>query len=260
MIDILLNKHFIDQMIKRMEMKRFIQDYFKGEVFSDIDIERTPLGLRIIINTSKPGRIIGMGGRKINELSEKLKERFKIENPQLDVKGIRNPNLDAKIVAKQIVLALESGNNFKKIGNLFMKKIMDEGALGVQIIISGKLGGSKGRTEKFSTGYLKYCGDTAERLIEFGFDEALVKLGKIGIQVRIMKYFMDTFGNILSKKDIIERGAHIKEAVVAEEVADEEIPEIVEEGSPVEEAPPEKNGNKEEEAEVKDDKLPNKNG
>ncbi|NOX71806.1 MAG: 30S ribosomal protein S3 [Candidatus Micrarchaeota archaeon] len=194
-------------------MERFIEDYFKGEVFSKINIERTPLGLRIVINTSRPGRIIGSGGRKINELADRLKERFKIENPQVDVKSIKNPDVDATIVAKQIALALESGNNYKKIGNLFVKKIMDAGALGVEIIISGKMGGSKGRTEKFSTGYLKYCGDTAERLVDTGFSEALVKLGKIGIQVRIMRYFMDTFGNILTKKDLLERGLNPEEKV-----------------------------------------------
>lgn len=202
MICILLNKHFVNQAIKGLEMENFIEKYFKGEIFSDIEIERTPMGLRIIINTSRPGRIIGAGGRKINELSNILKNRFKIENPQVDVKSIKNPDLDATIVAKQIALSLETGNNYKKMGNLFMKKIMDSGALGVQIKIAGKMGGSKGRMAKFSRGYIKYCGDTAQKLVDYGFAEAETRPGKIGIQVKIMKYFMDTFGNVMTKKDI----------------------------------------------------------
>ena len=215
-------------MINKMEMEQFIEDYFKGEIFSKIEIERTPLGIRIIIHTSRPGRIIGAGGRKINELAERFKEKFKIENPQIDVKSIKNPDMDAMIVARQIALAIESGNNFKKIGNLFVKRVMDAGALGVEIMISGKIGGSKGRREKFSAGYLKHCGDTSKRLVDRGYAEALVKLGKIGIQVKIMKYLMDTFGNILSKKDIMERGIVIQKEKIEEE--DEEVVEEILEG------------------------------
>lgn len=202
MIGILLNKHFVDQAISGLDMRNYIEEYFKGEIFSDIKIERTPLGLRIVISTSRPGRIIGPGGRKINELSDRIKDKFKIKNPQVDVKSIKNPDMDASIVARQIALALESGNNHKKIGNLFLKRIMDAGALGVEIIIAGKLGGSKGLRGKFSRGYIKHCGDTSKKLVDFGFAEALSRPGKIGIQVKIMKYFMDTFGNVMTKADI----------------------------------------------------------
>ncbi len=227
MIGILLNRHFVKQSIAGLEMEKFIEKYLEGEIFSDIDIERTPLGLRIIISTSRPGRIIGAGGRKINGLAEDIKKRFSIENPQVDVKTIKNPDLDARLVAKQIVLALETGNKHKKIGNLFVKRIMDAGALGVQIVIGGKLGGSKGRTEKFARGYIKYCGDSAEKLVDYGFAEALTRPGKIGVQVKIMKYFMDTFGNIMTKKELTEKGRVPieKENEEAEEITEKDFDE-----------------------------------
>ncbi len=227
MIDILLNRHFVNQSINGLDMQKFIEEYLKGEIFSNIELERTPLGLRIIISTSKPGRIIGAGGRKINGLADEIKRRFNIENPQVDVKTIKNPDMDAQLVAKQIALALEGGDKHKKIGNLFMKRIMDSGALGVQIVIGGKLGGSKGRTEKFSRGYIKYCGDTAKTLVDHGFAEALTRPGKIGIQVKIMKYFMDTFGNIMTKKDIVDAKAALVQAAL--EVKKSDYDEVIEE-------------------------------
>ncbi|MBN2101422.1 MAG: 30S ribosomal protein S3 [Candidatus Aenigmarchaeota archaeon] len=223
MIDILLNRHFVNQSINGLKMQEFIEEYLKGEIFSDIELERTPLGLRIIISTSRPGRIIGAGGRKINGLADEIKRRFNVENPQVDVKTIKNPDMDARLVAKQIAFALETGNKHKKVGNLFMKRVMDAGALGVQIVIGGKLGGSKGRTDKFARGYIKYCGDTAKTLVDHGFAEALTRPGKIGVQVKIMKYFMDTFGNIMTKKDIMDaKAAAIQEVIEAKKETDYE--------------------------------------
>ena len=68
-----------------------------------------------------------------------------------------------------------------------LKRIMDAGAIGTEIVIAGKLGGSKGRTGKFTEGYLKHCGQPAKDLVDYGFDEANTRPGKIGVQVRIMK-------------------------------------------------------------------------
>jgi len=182
-----MKKFFVDYSIKKIKIEDFIKEYFPEESYSKIELERTPLGVKIVIYTDKPGRIIGSGGRKINEMTDRLKEEFKLENPQVDVKSIEHPDLDAKIIAKKITSALERGYNYKKIGNIMMKKIMDAGAVGVEIVIAGKLGGSKGRTGKFIRGYLKHCGQPAKELVDYGFEEAETKPGKIGVKVKIMK-------------------------------------------------------------------------
>lgn len=182
----LMKNFFVDYSIRKTKIEEFIRKYFPDESYSKIELERTPLGVKVVIHTDKPGRIIGAGGRKINEMTDKLKEKFKLENPQVDVKSIHKPDLDSKIVAKKITTALEKGYNYKKIGNIMLKRVMDSGAVGVEIIISGKLGGSKGRTGKFTEGYLKHCGQPAKELVDYGFDEANTRPGKIGVQVRIM--------------------------------------------------------------------------
>ncbi len=183
----LMKKFFVDYAVRKTKIEAFIKAYLPDESYSKIDLERTPLGVKIIIHTDRPGRIIGSGGRKINEMTDKLKEVFKLENPQVDVKSIERPDLDAKIIAKKITAALEKGYNYKKIGNIMMKKVMDAGAVGVEIVIAGKLGGSKGRTGKFIRGYMKHCGQPAKELVDYGFEEAETKPGKIGVKVKIMK-------------------------------------------------------------------------
>ena len=183
----LMKKFFVDFSVRKLKIEDFIKKYLPDESYSKISLERTPLGIKIIIFTDKPGRIIGAGGRKINEMTDRLKIEFKLENPQIDVKSIEKPDLDAKIIAKRITLALEKGYNYKKIGNIMMKRVMDAGAVGTEIIIAGKLGGSKGRTGKFLAGYLKHCGQPAKELVDYGFEEAETKPGKIGVKVKIMK-------------------------------------------------------------------------
>jgi small subunit ribosomal protein S3 len=203
-----VNSYFIKQSIREVSIDEFIRQNFPSTDYSDIELQRTPLGIKIIIYTHKPGRVIGRGGSKINKMGDLLKSKFELDNPQLDVKSVPNPDLDAKIVAKQIKLSLERGYNYKKIGNLSLKRIIDAGAVGAEIVISGKLGGSKGRVGKFSAGYLKHCGNTADELVDYGFEEANTRPGKIGIKVSIMKEIRDITG---AAKDLIQAHAKSKE-------------------------------------------------
>jgi len=195
----MLNEYFVKQGIKEVEIEEFIRKQFPLGDYSKTELQRTPLGIKIVIYTNKPGRIIGRGGKNINDMTEALKARFNLENPQLDVKTINNPNTDAKIVAKQIASALERGYKYKKIGNLTVKRVMQSGAIGVQITISGKLGGGKGLTSKFTEGYVKYAGHPVDELVDEGFEEAQTRPGKIGIRVRILREFIDITGEKLNR-------------------------------------------------------------
>ncbi len=242
----MLKEYFIKQGIKEAQIEEFIRRKFPLGDYSRIELQRTPLGIKIIIYTNKPGRIIGKSGKNINEMTEAVKQRFDLDNPQLDVKVIKNPNLDPRIVAKQITSALEKGYNYKKIGNLTIKRIMGSGAIGAEIIISGKLGGGKGITGKFQEGYLKHCGEPAKTLVDYGFEEAQTRPGKIGVKVKIMKEFQDITGQIRDKVqhriDVVpeEPGeAPKEEKAAAEKKSKKEEPEKKED-RPSKEAPKEK--------------------
>lgn len=182
----ILKEFFIKQGLKEAQIEDFIRKKFPSGDYSRMELQRTPLGIKIIIYTNKPGRVIGKAGATINEMTEAIKNKFKIENPQLDVKAIKKPDLDAKIVAKQIASAIERGYNYKKIGNLTLKRVMDAGAVGVQIIIAGKISGGKAMTSKFEEGYIKQAGEPVKELVDVGFETAQTPPGTIGITVKIM--------------------------------------------------------------------------
>ncbi|MBI4167390.1 MAG: 30S ribosomal protein S3 [Candidatus Aenigmarchaeota archaeon] len=177
---------FIKEGIRSVFIEEYLKSQFQRADYSHIEVSKTPLGTRIIIFANRPGIVIGRGGEKIKAITEYLREHFKLDNPQLDVKEVRDPDLDAQIISRQIASSLERGLNYKRVANMTIKRVMDSGAVGIQIRISGKLGGEKSRTDKFMQGYLQHSGETADRLVSKGKAEALLKPGKVGIQVKIM--------------------------------------------------------------------------
>lgn len=181
-----LEKRFIKEAIRNKDVEEFLSSEFDRAGYSHSEIQRTPLSIRITVFAHKPGLIIGKGGKNIDSISQILKEKFGFENPQLDVQEIRNPDMDPSIISKWIASAIERGLNYKRVVNLAMERVMGSGAVGVAIRMSGKIGGDMSRTEKFSNGYLKYSGNPVETDVKKAYAQANVKLGVIGIQVRIM--------------------------------------------------------------------------
>jgi small subunit ribosomal protein S3 len=181
-----IKRKIIKSTLDKVELERFLKKAFESSGYSHSDIRRTPMGMRITIYADRPGLVIGMGGKKIKEITEKLEKDFGLENPHLDVQEIKVPNLDAVIVAREIAKAMERGINWKRIGNIMIRRIMEAGATGAEIRISGKLGSARGRSERFVDGYLKYCGEPSKRLVDEGFASAMLKPGSVGVHVRIM--------------------------------------------------------------------------
>jgi len=179
-------RKFINENLRRVLIKEYLRKETDRAGFGGLDIQRTPLGTRIILTVERPGLVIGKKGEKIRDLTTTLEERFEVENPQIEVKDENNPNLNAKIMAKKLALALERGWHFRRAGHSTLRRIMDSGAKGAQIIIAGKLSGERSRTEKFTSGTIKYCGEPAEKLMEIGHVDAITKPGIIGVTVKIM--------------------------------------------------------------------------
>ena len=149
---------------------------------------KTPLGEKIIIFASRPGLVVGRKGENIKKLTYTLKKRFNLENPQIEISEIENPNLDAQIVAERIANSLErfGTNKFKAIGHKTMSDVMGAGALGVEITISGKIPSSRAKSWRFYQGYLKKCGDIAMEGVKKAYTQAQLKAGTVGVKVAIM--------------------------------------------------------------------------
>ncbi len=183
-----VEKLFIKEGIKESEVEEFLATEFEKAGYSHTEIQRTPLGTRIIVYAHKPGLVIGQSGRRIREMTDRIREKFGFENPMIDVREVDNPFLDANIVARRIARAIERGINFKRVVNYYLEKVMEAGAVGIQIRVGGKLSGSeRSRFQKFKKGFIKHAGDYADRFVEKGFTQAMIKPGVVCIQVRIMK-------------------------------------------------------------------------
>ncbi len=179
---------FIRENTNRILIKEFLIKQIEGAGFGGMNIQRTPMGTRINIVVERPGMVIGKGGRKIKELTQSIKDNFNVENPQIEIEEAgAKANLNAQIMAEKLAEALERGWHFRRAGHSTVRRIMDAGAKGCQIIIAGKLTGARHRTEKFTKGHVKYCGETAKQVMDRGFAVAKLKAGVLGVKVNIMK-------------------------------------------------------------------------
>jgi len=184
----MIERKILGQKMKEFKIKEFIAEEFAKTGYSHTKIQRTPLGDKVIIYTSRPGLVVGRKGQNINRLTDVLKKRFKMENPQIEIGEIENPYIDAQSIAEKIAYALErfGPKNFKSIAYRTLQSIIDAGALGAEIVISGKVPSSRAKTWRFMDGYLKKCGDIAETQVIKGLATAVTKAGVVGIKVSIM--------------------------------------------------------------------------
>jgi small subunit ribosomal protein S3 len=181
-------RKFVRENTNRILIKEFLCEKIKGAGFGGMSIQRTPMGTRINILVERPGMVIGKGGSKIKELTAAIQDKFNVDNPQIEIEEAGGKaSLNAQIMAEKLAEALQRGWHFRRAGHSTIRRIMDAGAKGCQIIIAGKLTGARHRTEKFTQGHVKYCGETAKQVMDIGLAEAKLKAGVLGVKVRIMR-------------------------------------------------------------------------
>ena len=183
----MIERKFVAQKMKEFEIEEYISQSLENVGHSHTKMVKTPLGEKIIIFSSRPGLIVGRKGQNIKQLTRTLKKRFELENPQIEISEVENPNLDARIVSEKIADALEKfgSEKFKAIGHKIMTDVMRAGALGIEIIISGKVPSARAKSWRFYSGYLKKCGDIANGVGKANV-QAQLKTGIIGVKVSIM--------------------------------------------------------------------------
>ncbi|MFB6244868.1 MAG: 30S ribosomal protein S3 [Candidatus Nanohaloarchaea archaeon] len=180
-------KQFIEKGARRVRLDEYFEEELEGAGYSHSDIVRTPTSTKIVVHAERPGLVIGRGGSHIQEITEDLEDQFDFENPQVDVNEIEEGDRNAEVVAKAMASWLEKGGSAKRVGYTYLRRIKEAGVIGAEMEITGKLSGNRGRTEKFSYGYVKRCGNTSEDNVEKAYTLARTKPGAVGIKVRIMK-------------------------------------------------------------------------
>lgn len=184
----MIERKFVAERLKEHKVQEFISQTLKNVGHSHTSIQRTPMGEKVVIYASRPGLVVGRKGENIKKLTNTLKKKFNLENPQIEISEVEQPNLNAQIVAERIASTIErfGVKKFKGIGHKTMADVMHAGALGVEITISGKVPSQRAKTWRFYNGYLKKCGDIAMNGVDHAVAVAVMKTGEIGISVNIL--------------------------------------------------------------------------
>jgi len=195
-------QQFIEDGMQRTQIDEFFGEELARAGYGGMDLAKTPMGTQIVLRAEKPGMVIGKGGKNIRKVTAELEDRFDLEDPQIDVQEVDEPDLNAQIVADRLGNALERGWYFRKAGHTTIDRIMDAGARGAEITLNGKVTGARSRDEKFNRGYIKHNGEPSQALVDRGDGVAVMKLGTIGVTVKIIPPNADLPDDFRIREDV----------------------------------------------------------
>ncbi len=186
----MIEREFIKNKVRDLNIQKEIGFIVKKNAsIGSIIVEKTPLSETITIDAVRPGIIIGRRGEVIKRITSEIKRKYKLDNPQIKVREIAQPFLNARAVAERIASTLErfGSARFKSTGHRSVSSILSAGALGAEIILSGKLPGKRARSWRFYDGYMKKCGEISDVYVDKAIEYATLPSGVIGIKVSIMR-------------------------------------------------------------------------
>ena len=178
-------KHYKDWLHEDVKIRKFFGRWTRPAAISKIEIERRANQARVIVNTAKPGIIIGKRGVGIEEIRKGL-ERLTGKTVQVNVMEIKHPELDARLVGQNIVDQLEKRIAFRRAMKQAIMRTMKAGARGIKVQVSGRLGGAEiARTERNADGKVPL--HTLRADIDYAHVEAFTTFGRIGVKVWIYR-------------------------------------------------------------------------
>ncbi len=170
-----------------MLLKDYLREKIKDAGFSEVEISKTPTGSRITLHVTRPGIVIGRKGSGIRELTEVLASKYGLKNPQISVVEIQKPELSPSVMCNRLASHIERGTAFRRATMWTLQQIMENGAMGVQITVSGKLRGDRSAFEKHSVGILPRAGHHADVIVAEDIAHVKTPMGLIGVRVRIAR-------------------------------------------------------------------------
>jgi small subunit ribosomal protein S3 len=178
-------KNVVKNSYRNMELNEFLAQALKDAGFGGVEVQKTPVGARITVFVTRPGLVIGRKGIGIKDLMAKIEQKFGLQNPQISVLEVTTPELNPNIMCNRIAQLIERGTAFRRAAMWSLNTIMNAGALGVEVTISGKLRTERAHFEKHTLGVVPKSGDIAGRIVRNGITHVLTKMGLMGIQLRI---------------------------------------------------------------------------
>jgi small subunit ribosomal protein S3 len=204
-------KNVINNNFRNMELNEFLAEALKDAGFGGIEVQKTPVGARLTLYVTRPGLVIGRKGVGIKDLMTKIEQKFGLQNPQISVLEISNPELNPQIMSNRIAQLIERGTAFRRAAMWSLNTIMSAGALGVEVVISGKLRTERAHFEKHTVGIVPKSGDVAGTTVKTGVTHVLTKMGLMGIRLKIAskaalprEFEFKDDGNTVSKVEVAE--------------------------------------------------------
>jgi len=239
----MIEKDFVKEGLKRTRIDEYLETKLERAGYGGMDIQVTPVGTMVIVYAEKPGMVIGRGGKTVRSITKTLQNNFDLENPQVEVKEVKVPELNPRIMAHKCASMLQRGMQFRRVAYANIRRIMNAGAQGVEITISGKIRGSRSACAKFHDGYIKKCGEPSIKHVKEGFATVTLKPGVLGIYVRIMppEVILPDYVEISEPEavDVLAEEPSVSEEVIEteiqEEITGEDILEELSEEAEVEE-------------------------
>ena len=192
-------KHYAQLVHEDVDIRRLILTSYREAGISQIEIERKANEVTVTVNTARPGVVIGRGGQRVDELRGILEKRTG-KKVRLNIQEIREPELDAALVAQNIAEQLKRRVSYRRVVKQSISRTMLRGAKGVKVKVSGRLGGAEiARREVGHDGSVPL--HTLRADIDYGFAESLTAMGLIGVKVWIYK------GDILPEAKFVEEEA-----------------------------------------------------
>lgn len=192
------DKEYATFLHEDIKIREFLTKELKAAQVSKIEIERTKDKIDLFIHTAKPGVVIGKGGEGIEGLKTKLVKQFKGKKIQINVIEIKNPDIDAQLLAYSIAEQLENRASFRTVQKRAIQRAMRAGAKGVKTLVSGRLGGAEmARSEGYSEGNVPL--HTIRADINYATAEAMTTYGLLGVKVWVCR------GEVLGKRKYEER-------------------------------------------------------
>jgi len=180
-------KNVIKDNYNMMQLRDYLRAKIKDAGFSNVEVSKTPTGTRVVLHVTRPGIVIGRKGTGIKELTEKLETEYGLKNPQIAVEEITKPELSPEVMCNRMASHLERGTAFRRATMWTIQQIMEGGAMGTEITISGKLRGDRSAFEKHSQGILPRAGHHADVIVSEDIAHVETPMGLIGVRIRIAR-------------------------------------------------------------------------
>ncbi len=187
------DKEFATFLHEDIKVREYLEKEVKDAALSTVEIQRVKDKVEVSLNVARPGVVVGQDGKRVEEISKQVKKICHGKDVKINVVEVKNPDLDAKLVAQSIAAQLEARASFRTVQKKAIQRVMKAGAKGIKTAVSGRLAGADiARSEGYSEGVVPL--HTLRADIDYATAEAHTTYGRLGVKVWICR------GEILPQK------------------------------------------------------------